>query len=203
MTDNDKSLGLIEGRCYVHEDYPKWGHGVFFIDKTGSLKIDFSQAGIKSVLSRASAGKLRILPTRFKYFNKPARLADGQLVVLMGGKVGSTGDEVYTVFRDSEPRIAHVTEEMTPVEVKNQAVYSLMNDFFRFKKNLPSNTNGIRMASSRSRRITHCYNCKESGLDNSTDFECVSCNWIICPVCGACGCCRGHKAISFSDLFGM
>lgn len=36
------------------------------------------------------------------------------------------------------------------------------------------------------RRVTHCYAC-QSHLDNSTDVECVSCGWILCP-CGACGC---------------
>ena len=36
------------------------------------------------------------------------------------------------------------------------------------------------------RRVTHCYACK-ARLDNSTDVECVSCGWILCP-CGACGC---------------
>lgn len=36
------------------------------------------------------------------------------------------------------------------------------------------------------RRVTHCYSCK-SRLDNSTNVECMSCGWILCP-CGACGC---------------
>jgi len=46
---------------------------------------------------------------------------------------------------------------------------------------------GIRpAASSRFRRVTHCYECHEE-LDNSVDVECKSCNWILCE-CGACGC---------------
>jgi hypothetical protein len=36
-------------------------------------------------------------------------------------------------------------------------------------------------------RTTHCYACKAE-LDNSWDTECNSCDWIICPTCGACGC---------------
>jgi len=35
-------------------------------------------------------------------------------------------------------------------------------------------------------RSTHCYSCK-SGIDSSTDLECVRCGWILCS-CGACGC---------------
>lgn len=35
-------------------------------------------------------------------------------------------------------------------------------------------------------RVTNCYSCKAS-LDNSINFECSACNWIICS-CGACGC---------------
>lgn len=38
----------------------------------------------------------------------------------------------------------------------------------------------------RKHRITHCYSCK-SNLDNTIDFECNSCGWIVCS-CGACGC---------------
>ena len=37
------------------------------------------------------------------------------------------------------------------------------------------------------RRVNNCYNCKKT-VDNSRDYECVSCNWIICGLCGACGC---------------
>lgn len=40
--------------------------------------------------------------------------------------------------------------------------------------------------SSRARRITHCYSCKNN-LDNAIDTECNACHWIVCS-CGACGC---------------
>jgi hypothetical protein len=40
--------------------------------------------------------------------------------------------------------------------------------------------------SSRTRRITHCYSCKNH-LDNAIDTECNTCHWIVCG-CGACGC---------------
>lgn len=36
-------------------------------------------------------------------------------------------------------------------------------------------------------RSSHCYNCKRK-VDNSFDFECSICNWIVCGHCGACGC---------------
>lgn len=36
------------------------------------------------------------------------------------------------------------------------------------------------------RRVRHCYVCKQD-IDNSVDFECVACDWILCT-CGACGC---------------
>jgi hypothetical protein len=50
---------------------------------------------------------------------------------------------------------------------------------------------GIRRASpqKRNHRVTHCWSCKKN-LDNSIDFECMSCGWILCR-CGACGC--GYK----------
>ena len=44
---------------------------------------------------------------------------------------------------------------------------------------LRKNTNG--------RRVNHCYNCKRT-VDNSKDLECTNCNWIVCGLCGACGC---------------
>lgn len=203
MVESNKNFGLIEGRSYVHEDYNEWGHGVFFIDKNGSLKIDFSRAGIKSILSFKSAGKLKMLPEKFMYFNKPAKLIDGRLVVLMGGEISPEGDEFYTVFSEIEPRVFHVNGDLTPVIVKDQAVMSLMNNFFKFKRKLPLNANGIRMVRRRSQRITHCYNCKESRLDSNTDFECASCGWIICPACGACDCGRSRRTVSFDDIFGV
>jgi len=40
----------------------------------------------------------------------------------------------------------------------------------------------------RHRRTTHCWNCKEDGLDSSFDSICPECGGIICPHCGACLC---------------
>lgn len=108
LTEYAKHFGLIEGRSYVHVDNSQWGQGVVFIDKTGNLNIDFSRAGIKSILSERSAARLRLLPTGFKYFNKPALLSDGQIVVVMSGEISLDGDEVYKVFRETEPRIMQV-----------------------------------------------------------------------------------------------
>ena len=45
---------------------------------------------------------------------------------------------------------------------------------------------GLRPATQRYRRVTHCYACRQH-LDNSVDVECVTCGWILCT-CGACGC---------------
>lgn len=36
-------------------------------------------------------------------------------------------------------------------------------------------------------RETHCYNCKKH-LSSAINFSCGSCQWIVCPNCGACGC---------------
>ena len=41
-----------------------------------------------------------------------------------------------------------------------------------------------------SHRVTHCWSCKSS-LDNRVHSEHVTCGWIICFRCGACGC--GYK----------
>lgn len=39
-------------------------------------------------------------------------------------------------------------------------------------------------------RVSKCWNCKQP-VDNSVDLECSSCEWIICGLCGACGCAYG------------
>jgi len=39
----------------------------------------------------------------------------------------------------------------------------------------------------KSRRVNHCYQCKRK-VDNFVHYECAGCNWIICSLCGACGC---------------
>ena len=46
---------------------------------------------------------------------------------------------------------------------------------------------GFKAATGRARRVTHCYACKHS-LDSNASFECNSCGWLICGLCGACGC---------------
>jgi hypothetical protein len=35
------------------------------------------------------------------------------------------------------------------------------------------------------RRTSHCWNCKDS-VDNTIDYECEKCKWIVCASCGAC-----------------
>ena len=37
----------------------------------------------------------------------------------------------------------------------------------------------------RKNRATHCHSCKSS-LTSANDEECSSCDWLICPNCGAC-----------------
>ncbi len=64
---------------------------------------------------------------------------------------------------------------------------ALITDHRDFIKYLGKPYNGIRFPQKqRSRRTTHCYNCK-SQLDNAVDVECIACGWIVCW-CGACGC---------------
>lgn len=36
-------------------------------------------------------------------------------------------------------------------------------------------------------RVSHCYNCKQK-LDSNFQCQCKGCNWMICSLCGACGC---------------
>jgi len=43
----------------------------------------------------------------------------------------------------------------------------------------------IQKTSVKFRRISHCWNCKDT-VDNVHDFECSNCRWIICGNCGAC-----------------
>ena len=60
-----------------------------------------------------------------------------------------------------------------------------------FMKLLSKNTQykGVSLANQyRTPRQAHCWYCKVS-LDNSIDYECNNCGWILCE-CGACGCGR-------------
>ena len=43
----------------------------------------------------------------------------------------------------------------------------------------------IQKSSGKFRRISHCWNCKDT-VDNQHDYECSNCKWIICSNCGAC-----------------
>ncbi len=44
------------------------------------------------------------------------------------------------------------------------------------------------MAKHRKHRITHCWQCKEGGLNSRQHTIHEFCGAIICPQCGACGC---------------
>lgn len=39
----------------------------------------------------------------------------------------------------------------------------------------------------RTHRVSHCYNCNAT-VDNAVDLECITCGWIVCTECAACGC---------------
>lgn len=46
---------------------------------------------------------------------------------------------------------------------------------------------GLKAVTGRVRRVTHCYDCKKP-LDSNASFECNACGWLVCSLCGACGC---------------
>tara|TARA_B100000674_G_scaffold334961_1_gene279735 strand:- start:644 stop:1273 length:630 start_codon:yes stop_codon:yes gene_type:complete len=48
------------------------------------------------------------------------------------------------------------------------------------------NYNDKKTFKAKSKRKTHCYNCKED-LDSFMNLSCLDCKWILC-ICGACGC---------------
>lgn len=73
-------------------------------------------------------------------------------------------------------------------QIKSQYDAEVREAHRRFVENLGIPYSGT-STSSRTRRITHCYNCKNN-LDNGIDTECNACLWIVCS-CGACGC--GHS----------
>jgi len=45
----------------------------------------------------------------------------------------------------------------------------------------------LTLSRSATERETHCYSCKKY-LASAIHFSCGSCQWIVCPNCGACGC---------------
>ncbi len=44
----------------------------------------------------------------------------------------------------------------------------------------------------RAHRTANCWRCSRE-LDNTVDFECCRCGWIVCWNCGACGCGFGYS----------
>ncbi len=47
---------------------------------------------------------------------------------------------------------------------------------------------------SRQQRASVCFSCHAS-VDTRLDLQCLACRWIICSVCGACGCLRNIDAL--------
>ena len=63
-----------------------------------------------------------------------------------------------------------------------------------FLKNKNLSTKSI-VKTKRSFRESNCWKCKTT-VDNSSDYECLACGWIICSNCGACkqnGCLNYEK----------
>ena len=58
----------------------------------------------------------------------------------------------------------------------------------QFLENAGLATSEIRKAKGR-HRTNNCWNCGQL-VDNSIHLECLTCGWIICDSCGACGCAR-------------
>jgi hypothetical protein len=183
--------GLYPDKKYQHQKYPHWGLGKVFFDRKGKLKIEFSKAGIKSILSESSASHLVMVPEGADLIGKPVVLDDDQLVILLDAKFLENGNSFYHFFKIAEPRYASASSTEISLAPKSMSSLLLMNEWFKAKKSLPQNSNGIRF-SRRDHRTTHCYNCMAKDLDNETDYECLACGWIICHECGACGCGYRH-----------
>lgn len=187
MSSIEPPYGLVIGGYYTHSRFPEWGVGCVIYDLKGKLAIEFSRSDSKRILSHSAAQKLSRVPEGAAYINKAVQLDDGQLVVILDAVFTVDGRPNYKVFRAIEPRITFIeASHMLPAQKSQDSVH-LMNDWFKFKKSLPIGIDGIRLSKSH-HRVTHCYRCFQSGLDNDTDYECGRCSWIICPSCGACGC---------------
>ena len=188
MEETDKQhFGLVLGQKYIHIYYPEWGTGDVFLAKSGKLKINFGRSGIKSILNQGAASKLSLAPEGIEFLNRPVYLDDGQLVILEDATLDSDGMTEIKIFREYEPRILVTNATISSEASLDIRSMTLMNEWFKFKKNLPITANAIRLSIAQ-HRVTHCYNCTNSGLDNKKHYECNSCGWIMCPSCGACGC---------------
>jgi hypothetical protein len=188
MEEADKQhFGLTLGQRYINIYYTDWGAGDVFLDETGKLKINFDRIGIKSILSQRAASQLSPAPEGMEFINRAVYLDDGQLVIVEDANVGEDGITRFNIFREHEPRILVTNATISSEASIDLRSLTLVNEWFKFKNNLPITADAIRMIRGR-HRVTHCYNCTNSGLDNKKHYECNSCGWIMCPSCGACGC---------------
>lgn len=73
-------------------------------------------------------------------------------------------------------------QDIKSIELEFQFL-DLIHKNFLTSKGFKQST--IQKSSGKFRRISHCWNCKET-VDNQHDYECSSCKWIICSNCGAC-----------------
>lgn len=93
--------------------------------------------------------------------------------------------------------IAHLQDlkKILPSKRENNAEKIRQNRFDTIEKlhsdylaNGGKVSRGIRVAT-RKNRVSHCWSCHRI-VDNSEDYECKTCGWIVCSGCGACGCLR-------------
>ena len=107
--------------------------------------------------------------------------------------LGNRGGELARVIGESIPDVLKQLRQAIDVPERRNAFRKTLLEkhavFLRSRGIVPEKLSAqqLEQLMLRVRRVTHCYGCK-SPLDNAVDLECLSCKWIPCGHCGACGC---------------
>jgi hypothetical protein len=166
----DESIGWV---VIVESEPCNWGNGVsaYIVDSKTRFELGVDDAadlfiknGWRNVLQESDHEKFFSLWMEWRNFRKP--IEEQHRIDL------AEAQSVLTKLYELIPRFDFLSLHQLQVQVAGRRYLGVR---------APEETE-----QNRPHRRAHCWNCRR-GLDNFRDYECRSCNWILCR-CGACNC---------------
>lgn len=186
MDTPQKIYGIVIGGTYLNTKYPDYGIGEAFIDRNFELKIDFKQAGPKTVLSEKHASQLKQVPADYGNKYKLVKLEDGNPAIIIDSYVNQKGQSIYVVLTGHPAKIVETPQKSSPIEDVSEKSIRLRYAYKCYMQGL-STPRSILLESDHIPSNPKCFRCG-TNLMTSIRLACQACEKLVCPDCGTCYC---------------
>jgi hypothetical protein len=168
-----------------------WGiskeHGWVVLDRS----IPNNKPGSRSNLIFIRCSDWTIYEDKWGNWNLPNYVfSDSYLKSLSGLKASKEKNEFDRIHIEYNNKKNRLYKDIIRYKYNNYKNITVLERHKAFLRKYGIQSKGARIQNSpHGRRESICWNCKYP-VDNVEDFECLICGWIICSICGACGCTR-------------